>query len=104
MTFKNIFLNKRPVSCSSSRYHLSINTKSINKQTNIIYVNKQTINRIVVGINLNIINTLTFIKTTFKNIFLNKRYVKSSNFKDQQSYNKKNIDKQTISMSKKKEK
>ena len=43
MTVKNIFLNKRPVSCSISRYHLSINSKSINKQTNIIYVNKQTI-------------------------------------------------------------
>ena len=45
MTAKNIFLNKRPVSCLSSKYHLSIDTKSINKQTNIIYLNKQTIKK-----------------------------------------------------------
>ena len=46
-------------------------------------------------INLNIINTLTFIKTTFKNIFLNKRHVNSSSFRDQLSINSKNINQQT---------
>ena len=36
MTVKNIFLNKRPVSCLSSKYHISIDTQSINKQANMI--------------------------------------------------------------------
>ena len=93
MTAKNIFLNKRPV---SSKYHLSINTKSINKQTNIIYLNKQTIKTIAVGINLNIINTPTFIKTTFKNIFLDKNHINCSSFRDHLSINSKDMNKHTI--------
>ena len=96
MTVKNIFPNKRPVSCLSSKYHLSIDTKSINKQTNMIYLNKKKQKKIIVGINLNIINTPTFIKTTFKNIFLNKSHVNCSSFRDQLSINSNNMNKQTI--------
>jgi len=46
---------------------------------------------IVTGMNLNLINTLTFIKTTFTNIFLNKRLADSYSFRDQLSMNTMNI-------------
>ena len=52
---------------------MNTDIKNIKKQTNNIYVNKQTTKKtIVVRINLNLIDTLTFIKMTVKNIFLNK--------------------------------
>ena len=51
---------------------MNTDIKNIKKQTNNIYVNKQTTKTIVVRINLNLIDTLTFIKMTVKNIFLNK--------------------------------
>ena len=41
MTFKKIISNKN-VNCSSRKDQLSINTKNINKETNKMYVNKQT--------------------------------------------------------------
>ena len=69
---KNIFLNKIYVNYSSFRDQQIINTNDINKQTNNICVKKQTRKIVVAGINQNLINTLTFIKTTLKNIFLNK--------------------------------
>ena len=50
------------------------------------------------AINLDIINTLTFINTTFKDIFLNKRHVNCLNFSDQLSINKRNLNKQTESI------
>ena len=52
---------------------MNTDIKNIKKQTNNIYVNKQTTKKtIVVRINLNLIDTLTFIKMKVKNIFLNK--------------------------------
>ena len=50
------------------------------------------------AINLDIINTLTFINTTFKDIFLNKRHVNCLNFRDQLSIDKRNLNKQTKSL------
>ena len=55
-------MNKRHVSCSSSRDQLSINAININKQATYIYLNKITIKTIVAGININTSNTFTFIK------------------------------------------
>ena len=55
-------MNKRHVSCSSSRDQLSINAININKQATYIYLNKIPIKTIVAGININTSNTLTFIK------------------------------------------
>ena len=52
---------------------MNTDIKNMKKQTNNIYVNKQTTKKtIVVRINLNLIDTLTFIKMKVKNIFLNK--------------------------------
>ena len=50
------------------------------------------------AINLDIINTLTFINTTFKDIFLNKRHVNCLNFRDQLSIDKRNLNKHTKSL------
>ena len=50
------------------------------------------------AINLDIINTLTFINTTFEDIFLNKRHVNCLNFRDQLSINKRNLNTQTKSL------
>ena len=47
------------------------------------------------GININITNTLTFIKIIFKNIYLNKRYVNFSSFRDLLNTDLNNINKQT---------
>ena len=49
----------------------------------------------MVGFNQNIINTPTFIKTTFKNIFLNKSHVNGLSFREQLIINSEDMNKQT---------
>jgi len=57
------------VICSSFRDKLIIDIKYVNKQTNNMYINKQTTAK--AGFNPNSIKNLINVKTTFKNIFHN---------------------------------
>ena len=67
-TFKNIFLNI--VHIDFTIYCLKINIQiDVNKQTNNMYINKQT--RAKAGFNPNSIKNFINVKTIFKNIFNN---------------------------------
>ena len=55
--------------CSSLRDQLVIDIKYVNKQTNNMYINKQT--TVKAGFNPNSIKSFINVKTTFKNIFHN---------------------------------
>ena len=67
--FENIFFNKKHIKFSSLRDKLGIITNNINKQTNNMYIDKQT--TVKAGFNPNSIKSFINVKTTFKNIFQN---------------------------------
>ena len=68
------------------------------KQTNKQYLCKQTNKKIVTRFNQNITNIITYIKAIFKNIIINKRYVKCSGLREQLCINTRNINKQIVFM------
>ena len=68
-----VYSQQGGVICSSFRDQLIINIKYKNKQTNNMYINKQT--TVKAGFNPNSIKSFINMKTTFKNIFRNLIYI-----------------------------
>ena len=80
------------VICSSFRDQLIIDIRYVNKQTNNMYINKQT--TVKAGFNPNSIKSFINVKTTFKNIFHNLIYINFIIFHLQMSIEIGNVSKQ----------
>merc|ERR1712101_79512 len=71
---------------------LIIDIRYVNKQTNNMYINKQT--TVKAGFNPNSIKSFIYVKTTFKNIFHNLIYIDCTIFYLQMSIKIGNVSKQ----------